>query len=176
MLGVKGLPNDSQDVIKNRHEAWKALAKFQKDGLIRSIGVSNFVVKHLEELKKFSEIIPAVNQVEWHPKNRDYELLKYCKDNNIVLQAYSSLGSYNATLRNDPTVNQIATELGKSPSQVLLRWATQNGIAVIPKAKSKNHLQENFNLDFVIPGNHMKTLNNFEQIVSLFSRDPNDVV
>jgi methylglyoxal/glyoxal reductase len=170
------LPNDSEDVIKNRHEAWKALAKFQKDGLIRSIGVSNFVVKHLEELKKASDIVPAVNQVEWHPKSHNYDLLKYCKENNIVLQAYSSLGSYNVTLRNDPTVGEIATELGKSPSQVLLRWALQNGLAVIPKATSKKHLEENFHLDFIIPEKHMEILNNFEKIDSLFNRDPNNVI
>jgi methylglyoxal/glyoxal reductase len=147
---VKGLPNDSEETLKNRHEAWKALAKFQREGLIRSIGVSNFLVKHLEELKKASDIVPALNQVEWHPKSRDYNLLKYCKDNNIILQAYSSLGSYNTTLRNDPVVNQIATDLGKSSSQILLRWATQNGIAIIPKATSKKHLEENLSLDFVI--------------------------
>jgi hypothetical protein len=130
----------------------------------------------LEELKKASDIVPALNQVEWHPKSRDYNLLKYCKDNNIILQAYSSLGSYNTTLRNDPVVNQIATDLGKSSSQILLRWATQNGIAIIPKATSKKHLEENLSLDFVIPENQMTTLDKFEQIVSLFNRNPADVI
>jgi methylglyoxal/glyoxal reductase len=173
---VKGLPDDSDDVLKNRHEAWKSLSKFHKDGLIRSIGVSNFVIKHLEDLKKNFEIVPALNQVEWHLRQHDYKLLKYCKDNNIVLQAYSSLGSSNSSLRDDPTVKKIATELGKSSSQVLLRWATQNGVAIIPKATSKKHLVENMNLDFVIPENHMETLNNFTKIISLFNRDPNNVI
>ena len=176
ITGVKGISNDSEDVLKYRHEAWQALAKLQKDGLIRSIGVSNFVVKHLKELKNVSNIVPSLNQVEWHPKSRDYDLLNYCKDNNIVLQAYSSLGSYNTTLRNDPKVSQIAVDLEKSPSQVLLRWASQNGIAIIPKATSKKHMDENMNLNFVIPEIHMETLNGFEQLVSLFNRSPSDII
>jgi diketogulonate reductase-like aldo/keto reductase len=173
--GVSGIPNDSEEVIKYRHNAWKSLSKFHKDGLIRSIGVSNYVVKHLEDLKKNFEIVPALNQVEWHPKSHDYELLKYCKDNNIVLQAYSSLGSSSdSSLRNDSTVKKIAAELGKSPSQILLRWATQNNIAIIPKATSKKHLVENMDLNFVIPENQMKILNEFTQKTS--SWDPNNVV
>lgn len=158
------MPNGSNEGTKYRQEAWKALIKFQKAGLIKSIGVSNFLVGHLEELKTVSDVIPAVNQVQWNPKSYDSNLLQYCNNNNIVLQAYSSLGSSrDSSLRNDPTVAAIASKLGKSPSQVLLRWATQNNIPVIPKASSKKHLDENFNLDFTIPNEDMQTLNNLKQ-------------
>ena len=134
------------------------------------------MIKHLEDLKRNFDVIPAVNQVEWNPKSRDYDLLKYCKDNKIVLQAYSSLGSSeDASLRVDETVKKIAADLGKSPSQVLLRWATQNGIAVIPKAASKKHLDENLNLNFVIPEAEMKVLDGFTQRVKS-SWDPNNVI
>jgi len=162
--GVLGLPNNSTEILKYRHVAWKALTKCHKSGLIRSIGVSNFLVKHLENLKTVSDVIPAVNQVQWHPKSYSNELLEYCKSNNIVLQAYSSLGSSrDSALRDDPTVVTIASKLGKSPSQVLLRWATQNNIPVIPKASSKKHIEENFDLDFTIPDEDMQTLNSMQQ-------------
>jgi diketogulonate reductase-like aldo/keto reductase len=68
LSGVTGLANDSPDVIEHRHMAWKALTKAHKAGLIRSIGVSNFGIKHLEELKKANDVVPALNQVEWNPK------------------------------------------------------------------------------------------------------------
>ncbi|CRL04023.1 CLUMA_CG017141, isoform A [Clunio marinus] len=174
--GVSGLPNNSTDVLKYRHEAWKALSKFKKEGLIRSIGVSNFMVKHLEDLKKECEIPPVLNQVEWHPRCYNNTLYDYCKENNIVLQAYSSLGTSSSTsLRKDPTVMKIAERIGKSPVQVLLRWATQNGVPVIPKASSKNHLVENMNLDFTIPESDMGILNNFTQNMR-FDWDPNNSI
>lgn len=174
--GVYGLPNRSKDVIKYRHAAWKALSRFQKDGLIRSIGVSNFMIKHLEDLKRESEVVPALNQVEWHPRNYNDKLLDYCKDNNILLQAYSSLGtSHNTSLRHDPTVAAVAEKLNKSSSQILLRWATQKGVAIIPKASSKEHLVENMNLDFTIPEEEMTVLDAFPQS-ERFDWNPNDVI
>lgn len=158
------MQNDDPEVLTYRRSAWNALVKFQKQGLIRSIGVSNFMVKHLEDLKKHSDVVPALNQVQWHPKSHKEDLLDYCKSNGIVLQAYSSLGSSNnATLRNDETVLEIAKKLGKSTSQVLLRWATQRDIPIIPKASKMKHLDENMDLDFTIPEDDMKTLNNFAQ-------------
>jgi methylglyoxal/glyoxal reductase len=112
---------------------------------------------------------PALNQVEWHPKLYDLDLLKYCKDNKILLQAYSSLGSSkNGWLREDEEIGKIAKELGKSPSQVLLKWPLQSGIAIIPKASSKKHLEENINLDFEIPDDKMTQLNNFDQKKRVF--------
>lgn len=129
----------------------------------------------MEALKAASDVTPALNQVEWHPRNYDPELHKYCKDNKILLQAYSSLGtSKDSSLRNDGNVKKIAIELGNSPSQVLLRWALQNNIAIIPKASSKNHLVENISLDFDIPADKMKILDNFEQREQS-KRSPNNV-
>lgn len=159
------MPDNSTEVPKYRHAAWNALAKFKSQGMIRSIGVSNFEIKHLEALKKASNVAPAVNQVEWHPRLNDPELHEYCKKNNILLQAYSSLGSSDDRfkLRNDANVVSIAEQLGKSPSQVLLQWAAQKDIAIIPKASSKKHLDENINLDFVIPEDKMRILNNFKR-------------
>lgn len=162
--------------MKYRHDAWKALSKFQEAGLIKSIGVSNYLVKHLEDLKTVNNVVPSLNQVEWHPKLREVELHEYCKKNNIVLQAYSSLGSsFNSTLRNDPIIKNIAQRIGKSPSQVLLRWATQNDVAIIPKATSRKHLDENIDLDFTLSDEDVKTLDGFEQSQRVFW-NPHDVI
>lgn len=169
------MPKKSDQVPVYRRAAWNALAKFQKQGLIRSIGVSNFMIKHLEDLKQ-TDVVPALNQVEWHPKCHSAELQKYCKDNNILLQAYSSLGtSSDSSLRRDPTIVEIAEKLTKSPSQILLRWAYQSNVAIIPKASSKKHLVENISLDFDIPPEYMQTLSTFKTSERL-DWDPMDVV
>lgn len=172
---VSGLPHNSTENPKYRHAAWKALTKFKSQGLIRSIGVSNFLVRHLEDLKSASSEIPSVNQVEWHPRYHDDEVHDYCKKNNILLQAYSSLGSHDDKfkLRNEANVVSIATELGKSPSQVLLQWAKQKDIAIIPKASSKKHLDENIDLDFEIPADKMTVLDNFKQYDKLYGNPKN---
>lgn len=170
------MPNNSSNLITYRHSAWNALVKFQKMGYIRSIGVSNFLIKHLEDLKKVSNVIPAVNQVEWHPQLHDDYLLNYCRRNNILLQAYSSLGSsFRTSLREDPTVVYIAKILRKSPAQILLRWAYQNSIAIVPKASSKKHLVENISLDFSIPEEYMATLSNYQQVQRIYW-DPTNIV
>lgn len=149
--GVSGLPSGHPDNKKQRHLTWSTLASLQKSGLIRSIGVSNFLVRHLEDLKSCG-VVPAVNQVEWHPHHHDTELLKYCRENGIFLQAYSSLGSSNAvSLRHDPKIIEIAEKLSKSPAQVLLRWAFQQNIGILPKGSSRAHIVENIDLDFVLP-------------------------
>lgn len=174
--GVLELPKTSNEVIEYRHAAWKALEKFQKNGIIRSIGVSNFMIKHLEALKNVTNVLPALNQVEYHPRLHEDSLVKYCKENDILIQAYSSLGSSRHTsLRLDPTIVSIADRLNKSPSQILLRWAYQNNIAIIPKASSKKHLAENISLDFTIPAEDMTILNNFEQTMRV-AWDPNNVI
>lgn len=163
IVGVVGAPRGSLEEKTIRHIAWDAYVKAQKKGLIRSIGVSNFNISHLEELKQHSDVVPALNQVEWHPKKHDDELHTYCKDKGIVFQGYSSLGSsQSSSLRNDPAVVQIAKKLNKSPSQILLRWATQNDVAIIPKASSKKHLEENINLEFDIPAEDISILNNLK--------------
>jgi diketogulonate reductase-like aldo/keto reductase len=136
------------------------LTDLKKQGILRSAGVSNFEVRHLQEFVDDSNFeTPAVNQVEWHPRNHNSSLLDYCREKGIFLQAYSSLGtSGSSSLREDSTVREIAQKLGRTPVQVLLRWAYQQNIGVLPKASSKAHIDENIDLDFVIPDDDMNTL------------------
>jgi len=171
--GVSGLRADHLDNKKYRHSTWKAFVSLHKAGLIKSIGVSNYLVKHLQEfVSDCNGVVPAVNQVEWHPRHKDEELLKYCRANGIFLQAYSSLGSSNsASLRHDATVIRIGEALHKSPTQILLRWALQHEIGVLPKASSREHIVENIDLDFRIPDEDMQALDSFAK-KEKFAWDP----
>lgn len=117
--------------------------------------------------------MPAVNQVEWHPRYNQPELLKYSRKEGIFLQAYSSLGSSNKTsqLRQDPTVQKIAKESEKSASQVLLRWAFQQNIGILPKASSRAHIVENIDLNFKLSDSAMRALSELE-IVEKYEWNP----
>ncbi|XP_059610849.1 uncharacterized oxidoreductase YtbE-like [Phlebotomus argentipes] len=156
---ARGVSMHSPENAKYRDIAWKGLVSAQKKGLLRSIGVSNYLERHLSELlEKSHGIPPAVNQVEWHPHHHSAELLSFCQQHNIFLQAYSSLGGGTGSLTLDPVVQSVAQKLGQTGSQILLRWATQKDIGVIPKARSQHHVEENIALDFSIPEDDMRIL------------------
>lgn len=176
--GVMGIPVESSENAKYRRSTFEALASCQKEGVLRSVGVSNYTVRHLQELLEQcrNNIRPSVNQVEWHPHYHQPELLAFCRKENIFLQAYSSLGSSNTTeLRNDPIIKDIANKLGKSSAQVLLRWAFQQNIGILPKARSQVHIEENFNLNFIIPDDDMAVLNSMK-IIHKYAWNPEPVV
>ncbi|CAE7797808.1 unnamed protein product [Symbiodinium sp. CCMP2456] len=119
-----------------RAAAWKGLERAYMEGKVRALGVSNFGVKHLSALLADGPSLPiAVNQIELHPWWPQLALRKYCKEKHIALMAYGSLGSSllgGATLRS-PAVAKVSKRVGRSPAQVLLRWAVQQGVAVIPQ-------------------------------------------
>lgn len=122
-------------------ETWRALEQLYKSGKVRAIGVSNFEIRHLETLAQISDITPAVNQIEVHPLCANTELVSYCQEHKIAVQAYSPLarGAY----RNKEILQQIGSRYGKSAAQTGLRWLLQKGIAVIPKSVQPQHIQEN---------------------------------
>jgi len=132
-----------------RAAAWKGLEKAYMEGKVRALGVSNFGVKHLSALLADGPSLPiAVNQIELHPWWPQLALRKYCKEKHIALMAYGSLGSSllgGATLRS-PAVAKVSKRVGRSPAQVLLRWAVQQGVAVIPSTSSDRRMAENLKL------------------------------
>lgn len=175
--GVSGIDVSSSGNKSYRKSTWRALSKLHKAGICRSIGVSNYTIPHLKELLADCDDSPlSVNQVEWHPRYNQPDLAEFCKQNDIFLQAYSSLGSSdNSRLRNDPVITKIANKLDRTPAQILLRWAYQQNIGILPKASSRQHIQENFDLIFDIPEDDMKSLNNLN-FVEKYAWDPTVVV
>lgn len=136
--------NDPLNKVR-RHESYVELQQGVLEGKIKSLGVSNFEIPHLEALLADPAITipPSVNQVECHPFYPQRELHTYCRQHNIILQAYSSLGQGNTDLLAHPTIKAIAAKQKMTPAQVLLRWALQRGIPVLPKTISPKRMVEN---------------------------------
>ena len=139
----------------------RALERLHAEGKARSIGVSNFTVAHLDALLPQCAVRPRVNQVELHPLCPQRELLAYCDAHQIQVQAYSSLGQEKGqvALLQNATVVDVAARLGRTPAQVLLRYAVQQRIPVIPKSSSRAHLDENSRIfDFELSACDMEVL------------------
>jgi len=125
-------------------ETWRAFEKLKDDGLARSIGVSNFLIPHLEKLLAESEVVPTVNQIEVHPALQQRELREYCWDHDIVPEAYSPLAR--GEVLQHPVITEMAARHGKTPAQVVLRWHIQEGHIVIPKSTTPSRIKENFEI------------------------------
>ena len=123
---------------EKRNHSWKAFIELRERGLCKSIGVSNFTIEHLAEIEAKFGILPAVNQVEFHPYYYQKELLDYCNSKNIIIEAYSPLA--HAKRLDEPKLGAISEELGKTPAQVLIRWSIQRGMVVLPKSVNKSRL------------------------------------
>ncbi|MBD8586887.1 aldo/keto reductase [Peribacillus simplex] len=138
-------------------ETWRALEKLYKDGKVKSIGVSNFHVHHLENLLANSEVKPVVNQIELHPLLTQVEIRDYCAKHEIKVESWSPLGRGN--LLEEPTIKHIAKKHGKSSAQVLIRWHLQHDLVVIPKSITPSRIKENAQVfDFSLSLNEMNQI------------------
>ncbi len=126
---------------QERLASWKGLEQLQRDGVCRAIGVSNYTIRHLEELRAHSDVVPAVDQVEFHPFVFDPELLAYGERHGIRLEAWSPLTR--GRRLDDPTVAGIASAHRRTPAQVLLRWGIEHGVVEIPKSVRRERIEEN---------------------------------
>ncbi|HTE49130.1 MAG TPA: aldo/keto reductase [Candidatus Paceibacterota bacterium] len=152
--------------FNKREETWRAMEEIYKSGKAKAIGVSNYTITHLEEMKKYAKIPPAVNQVEFHPFLYQAELLNYCNENDIVLEAYSPL--MHGERLNNETITNIAQRYGKSNAQVILRWNLQLGAVPIPKSAHQEHIIENIKVfDFELKEEEMKRIDNLNQNLHL---------
>lgn len=139
-------------------ETYKALEHLYEQGKVRAIGVSNFLIHHLEELRKEANILPMVNQVEFHPQLFQKDLLQYCKDNHIQLEAWGPLARGNYL--DDPVLNELGKKYNKTPAQIILRWDYQHGVVTIPKSIKKHRQEENAAIfDFELTAEEMEQIN-----------------
>ena len=143
-------------------ETWKAMVQLLQEGKARSIGVSNYSIGNLKEILYHSDILPAVNQVEFHPFLYQKELLSFCNKNGIQLEAYSPLTR--AKRLNHPIIVEIAKKYGKTPAQVLIRWSIQHDLVVIPKSIHEERIRENSHVfDFELRDEDMKYLDSLNK-------------
>jgi diketogulonate reductase-like aldo/keto reductase len=173
--------------VRERNQSWRALEALRAEGKARSIGVSNFTIRHLTELLAETKTIPAVNQVEFHPYLYQRDLLDFCAGEGIVIEAYSPLTK--GTRLNDPKLIAVAKKYlqagpqpatpwsrlpfvdrlsrrseTKSTAQILIRWALQRGLAVIPKSANRRRIFENADVfDFEITAADMELLDRFNE-------------
>jgi diketogulonate reductase-like aldo/keto reductase len=173
--------------VRQRRQSWRALEALPDKGKARSIGVSNFTIRHLTELLAETKTVPAVNQVEFHPYLYQRDLLDFCVERGIVLEAYSPLTK--GTRLKDPKLIAVAKKYSraeappatlqsqlplidkrlrrsetKSTAQILIRWALQHGVPVIPKSADRGRIFENAEVfDFEITAEDMQTLNRFNE-------------
>ena len=143
-------------------DTWKAMIQLLKNGKARAIGVSNYEILDMQEILQNFDTVPSVNQVEFHPFLYQEELLQFCKNNQIQLEAYSPLTR--AEKLNHPTVLTIAQNYDKTAAQILIRWGLQHDLVVIPKSMHEKRIKENSEVfDFQLEEQDMRLLNSLNE-------------
>ena len=143
-------------------ESWKALEFLYKEGKIRAIGVSNFNKSHLEELFSFSSVTPVLNQIEYHPKLTQGDLINFCKKHDILVQAWSPL--MQGQILTNETILKIAEIHNRNAAQIVLRWGLQNNILLVSKSVKTERIISNAELDdFSLTKEEMDTISNLNE-------------
>ena len=152
-------------------EAWKTLVELKQAGRIRSIGVSNFNLDHLDRIIGETGVVPAVNQIELHPRFQQRDKREYHDRHNIRIESWSPLGS--GRLVTDPTLAAIGKKHNKSAAQVMIRWHLQEGLIVIPKSVNKERIAANIAVfDFELDGRDMETIRGMDSRAGRNGPDP----
>ncbi|WP_353809589.1 aldo/keto reductase [Agromyces sp. SYSU T00194] len=152
-------------------ETWRTLADIAASGRARAIGVSNFLPEHLDRLVEETGVVPALNQVEFHPLFQPHEIQAACDRLGIVTEAWSPLGS--GTALQDATIASIAASVGRSPAQVILRWHLDRGRVVIPKTVTPSRIAENFDVfDFALTDEQLAAIDGLASADGRTGPDP----
>ena len=152
-------------------DTWRAFVQLQRDGRIRSIGVSNFLPEHLDRIIGDSGVAPAVNQIEVHPEFQQRDVRAFHQQHDIAIESYSPLGS-GAALDNE-TIGAIASKHGKSPAQAIIRWHVQEGLIVIPKSTHADRIRANIDVfDFELDAEDMASIAKLDRRDGKVGSDP----
>jgi len=152
--------------VEGRLDAWQDLIAAQRDGRVKSIGVSNFTAEHLDELVSASDVVPVINQVEYHPWIEPHGIIAACRAHGIAVEAWSPL--MRGRLAEEPVLVDIAAETGRTEAQVALRWMLQKDVVVIPKSVTPERIESNAALfDFDLGDEHMERIENIERVERL---------
>ena len=153
-------------------EAWQAMEEIYASGRAKAIGVSNFLVHHLEDILSDSKVVPAVNQIEFHPYLVQPELLQFCKSHQIQVEAWSPL--MQGHIVSVPAIQEMAKKYNKSEAQIVLRWDLQHGVVTIPKSVNPGRIAENMHVfDFELSQEDMDALDALDK-GKRFGPDPAD--
>lgn len=145
------------------NDTWKAMEFLYNQGLVKAIGVCNFKKHHLEALMKNAEIMPMVNQIEFHPGLLQKEVVDFCHENNIVVEAWSPLGS--GKMLKKEVLIEMAAKYNKTVAQLCIKWCLQNKVLPLPKSKNFERMKENLQVDdFEINKDDMEILNSLPYI------------
>jgi diketogulonate reductase-like aldo/keto reductase len=143
-------------------EAWRALEHLYEEGRVKSIGVSNFQIHHLEDLLKDAKVKPVINQVEYHPRLTQKDLQAFCEQHQIQLEAWSPL--MNGQIIEHDLIKDLANTYRKTPAQIVIRWDLQNGVVTIPKSTKAHRLAENADVfDFELSEADMKQIDQLNE-------------
>jgi diketogulonate reductase-like aldo/keto reductase len=160
-------------VTEFRADAWPKLEKLYEEGTAKAIGVSNYTIEHLEELLQTCTVKPAVNQIELSVGLQQPALVEYCKDNGIIVQAYSPLAEGN--LFDDPILKELAAKHGKTVPQIMLRWCIDYGVVCLTKSANKERIEQNIDIfDFELDKGDMAKLKTLDRGLRT-NWDPTDV-
>lgn len=149
--------------------SWRAMEELYQEGKVRAIGVSNFQPDRVIDLIVFNKIPPALNQVETHPFNQQTDNQTFLQGNNVQIQSWASFAEGKNNMFQNELLLTLATKYNKSVAQIILRWLTQRGVAVIPKSIRKERMTENFNVfDFELDAADMEIIKTLDTKTSLF--------
>jgi len=149
-------------LTQTRQQTWKALETLYAQGKVRAVGVANYLLPFLTELATYANVVPAVNQIEFSPYLYLTDELRYCRQHQIQLQAYSPL--IRGQRFDDPRLLTLARQYGRTPAQLLIRWALHHGVSAIPKSASRQRLAENFDVfDFSLSPESMARMDGLHE-------------
>jgi diketogulonate reductase-like aldo/keto reductase len=165
---ILGVPKDDEGYLKLSYcplyKTWAQMEKFVEEGLVKSIGISNFEPSNIFDLLSYAKIKPAVNQVEFHPLFNRKELQQICEHFQIHMTAYSPFGNGVKEMFELPELKKLADKYNKSVGQIIIRWLVQHNVSTIPKSVHEDRLEQNLDVfDFELTSDEMKSIDSLDK-------------